>query len=73
MLFTVYANSATAPALRWATPLHLEHARGYGYATDKHFVHFYGRATGIWVISPGLCTTQGINGTLQDWQTTNTK
>lgn len=71
MRFAAYENTATAPALRWATPIHLERARGYGYQTDTHFVHFYGRATGIWVISPGLCATQGISGTLQDWQTAN--
>lgn len=71
MKFVAYENTATAPALRWATPIHTEHARGYGYQTATHFVHFYGRSNGIWVISPGLCITQGINGTLQDWQTEN--
>ncbi len=71
MRFVAYENTVTASALRWATPIHLEQARGYGYQTDTHFVHFYGRATGIWVILPGLCTTQGINGTLQDWQNAN--
>ena len=71
MRFWAYANTATAPALRWATPIHAEQGRGYGYQTPAHFVHFYGRANGIWVISPGLCVTAGINGTLQNWQTSN--
>lgn len=71
MKFFAYQNTATAPALRWATPIHIEQARGYGYQTATHFVHFYGRDNGIWVISPGLCVTQGINGTLEDWQNAN--
>jgi hypothetical protein len=71
MRFKVYENTATASTLRWATPIHLEQARGYGYQIDTHFVHFYGRATGIWVISPGLCVTQGISGNIQDWQVVN--
>jgi hypothetical protein len=71
MKFTAYENTATAPALRWVTPIHTEHSRGYGYQTGTHFVHFYGKANGIWVISPGLCVTQGNSGTLQNWQASN--
>jgi hypothetical protein len=69
MKFTAYKNTATANPLNWAFPIHMEFDRGYGYETDTHFVHIYGKSSADWPISPGLCVTQGKKGTLVDWQT----
>jgi hypothetical protein len=41
--------------------------RGIAYETDTHFVHFFGRNSGLWVISSGLTATEAKSGTLQDW------
>lgn len=68
MKFSTYRNTSTADSLRWSSPIHIDHARGYGYQTDTHFVHFYGRNTGNWTVSPGLCVTQGVAGDLPSWQ-----
>lgn len=43
--------------------------RGLAYETDDHFVHFYGRQDGLWVVSSGLTATQAKEGTLEDWVT----
>jgi hypothetical protein len=48
-------------------PLHHEHPRGIAYETDTHFVHMYGRNSGLWVISPGLTVTVRKTGALRDW------
>jgi hypothetical protein len=41
--------------------------RGIAYETDTHFVHFFGRDSGLWVISSGLTVTEAKSGTLEDW------
>jgi hypothetical protein len=51
---------------RWA-PIHTKHPRGIAYEADTHFVHLFGRDSGLWVISPGLTATQAKSGTLQEW------
>lgn len=51
---------------RWL-PIHPEQPRGIAYETDTHFVHLYGRDSGLWVISPGLTATEAKSGTLRDW------
>ena len=61
----IYKN--TVSNVDVSPPLHESEPRGYGYEIDTHFVHFYGRASGLWVISSGLTTTQGKSGTLEDW------
>ena len=61
----IYRNTLTK--VNFSPPLHETEARGYAYEIDKHFVHFYGRDNGLWVISSGLTTTQGKSGTLADW------
>lgn len=71
MKFSIYENTSTAAQLRWSSPIHIEHPRGYAYQTDTHFVHFYGRNSGIWTISPGLCITQGSDGDIRTWQVNN--
>jgi len=37
------------------------------YETDTHFVHFYGRGSGLWVVSTGLTATEKKTGQLIDW------
>ena len=39
------------------------------YETDTHFVHFYGRGSGLWVVSTGLTVTEKKAGSLSDWAT----
>jgi hypothetical protein len=64
----VYENTKTTlPG--WVTTVHEQQSRGIGYETADHFVHFYGRGTGLWVVSPGLTVTQKKQGTLSDWVT----
>lgn len=67
MKFYPYANTLTAPGLRFSTPLHDRNPRGYAYETDTHFIHLYGNGEGLWTIHSGLTVTQGKAGTLQDW------
>ena len=50
----------------WA-PFHEQEPRGFAYETDSHFVHFFGKEGGWWVISPGLTVAQAKSGTLRDW------
>ena len=61
----IYKN--TLSKVNFSPPLHEAEPRGYGYEIDTHFVHFFGRASGLWVISSGLTTTQGKSGALDDW------
>jgi hypothetical protein len=61
----IYKN--TLSKVNFSPPLHESEPRGYGYEIDTHFVHFFGRASGLWVISSGLTTTQGKSGALDDW------
>lgn len=52
----------------WVNTLHEDQPIGYAYETETHFVHFYGRENGLYVISPGLTAIEGIKeGTLRDW------
>lgn len=61
----VYRNTKTnLPNL---VPIHAEQPRGMAYETDTHFVHFFGRDTGVWVISPGLTVTEKKSGSLHQW------
>jgi hypothetical protein len=53
----------------WVTTVHIDHPRGYGYETDTHFVHMYGRDNGFYVISIGLTAIEKKSGTLTDWVT----
>lgn len=46
---------------------HAESPLGYAYETDTHFVHFFGRNDGWYVISHGLTATEKKNTTLNDW------
>lgn len=64
----LYKN--TLSKVNVSPPLHESDPRGYSYEIDTHFVHFYGRDRGLWVISSGLTTTQGKSGSLADWITT---
>ncbi len=64
----IYKN--TLSKVNFSPPLHETQPRGYAYEIDKHFVHFYGRDNGLWVISSGLTTTEGKSGTIIDWITT---
>ena len=41
--------------------------RGISYETATHFVHFYGKNSGLCVISPGLTVTEAKAGQLRDW------
>jgi hypothetical protein len=45
----IYKN--TLSKVNFSPPLHEAEPRGYGYEIDTHFVHFFGRASGLWVIS----------------------
>lgn len=51
----------------WVNTVHIGNPRGYAYETDTHFVHFYGRDSGLYVISTGLTVIQKKSGTLNDW------
>jgi hypothetical protein len=61
-----YRNTITAIP-NWVPTIHIDQPRGYGYETDSHFVHFYGREGGLWVQSSGLTATEAKSGTLDDW------
>lgn len=37
------------------------------YETDTHFIHFYGRDSGQWIVSTGLTATEKKTGSLTDW------
>lgn len=46
----------------WVQTLHNDQPRGYAYATQTHFVHFYGRDDGLFTISTGLTVLEKKNG-----------
>jgi hypothetical protein len=67
MTALVYRNTLSTYS-RWVgAPLHEAQPRGMAYETDTHFVHYYGKADGLWVISPGLAMTERKDGSLRDW------
>lgn len=61
-----YKNTITTIP-NWVNTIHIEHPRGYAYETETHFVHFYGRNQGLFVISNGLTAIQKKNGNLNQW------
>lgn len=63
----VYRNTTTTlPAGQW-TNVHAEQPRGYAYSTATHFLHIYGSASGLHVISTGLTVSEQRQGSLRDW------
>jgi hypothetical protein len=48
-------------------PFQTKEPRGLAYETETHFVHFFGKGAGLWVVSPGLTVTQQKAGDLRDW------
>ena len=48
-------------------PFHHKEPRGIAYETDTHFVHIFGRDSGLWTISIGLTATEAKSGTLVEW------
>lgn len=62
----VYRNTKTT-LLGWISTVHIEQDRGMAYETDTHFVHFYGRSSGLWIVSTGLTATEKKTGSLTDW------
>jgi hypothetical protein len=44
-----------------------EQKLGLAYEESGYFVHFFGRDSGLCVVSSGLTATQAANGTLEDW------
>src|SRR5438034_1382100 len=68
MTAIVYQNTTTnLPG--WVNTVHLDQPRGVAYDAGTHFVHFYGRDSGLYEISVTLTATQKKNGTLNDWVT----
>jgi hypothetical protein len=63
-----YQNTITTIP-NWVPTIHVDNPRGYAYETATHFVHFYGRGSGAWVLSSGLTATEAKSGTLDDWVT----
>ena len=51
----------------WVDTVHLEQPRGMAYETATHFVHFYSRDSGLYVVSVGLTATEKKAGSLPDW------
>jgi hypothetical protein len=51
--------------------VHKTQPRGMAYETDKHFVHVYGKADGLWIVSNGLTIAEVKQGTLHDWIVNN--
>ena len=50
----------------WETTTHLTQVYGYGYETDTHFVHFYGKEA-FYIISIGLTVIEEKIGNYFDW------
>ncbi|NTW29867.1 MAG: hypothetical protein HGA33_01140 [Candidatus Moranbacteria bacterium] len=48
------------------TTTHISQPFGYGYETDTHFVHFFGKES-FYIISVGLTVTEAKTGTFFDW------
>jgi hypothetical protein len=63
----VYRNTQS---IVWGD-VHTTNPRGMAYETDKHFVHVYGKADGLWVVSNGLTIAEVKQGTLRDWIVNN--
>jgi hypothetical protein len=61
----VYRNTNTTLP-NWV-PIHDQQPLGIAYESDTHFIHRYGVAQGLWVISSGLTVTERKSGTLVDW------
>jgi hypothetical protein len=63
----IYVNTATTlPRGIWRN-VHVDQPRGYAYSTPTHFVHVYGRGSGLHIISPGLTVSEQRGGSLRDW------
>jgi len=66
MTAIVYRSTKTTlPGL--VNTVHLDHPLGVAYDTGTHFVHFYARGSGLYVISVGLTATEKKSGALNDW------
>lgn len=46
---------------------HIKQTCGYAYESNEHYIHIYGRDSGIYTISPGLTVCEKKNGTLEEW------
>lgn len=52
----------------WAEhDLHDRQIYGYAYELDRHFVHVYGQAQGLFIISHGLTVIERKSGSLTQW------
>jgi hypothetical protein len=65
----VYRNTRSVV---WGN-VHTTQPRGMAYETNTHFVHVYGKADGLWVISTGLTVAEvkQDKGTLHEWIVAN--
>ncbi len=61
-----YKNTLTTLP-NWVKDLHEKEPRGIAYETSSHFVHFYCRDYGWWVLSPGITVVQKKSDSLNDW------
>lgn len=57
----------TTHTLPGINPFFDHEPRGIAYETDTHFVHFFGKDLGHWVISPALTVTEAKGGSLDQW------
>lgn len=62
-----YAYKVTRHTLPGWVPFHEEQPRGLAYETPTHFIHFFGKDTGLWIVSPGLTVTEKRSNSLRDW------
>ena len=65
-----YRNTRTDRPL-WSEPVHESQPRGYAYELDTHFIHIYGRESGLWIISEGLAVREKKTGDLRQWVVTH--
>lgn len=63
----IYYSNTKTTLPGWIEPLHATQPLGFAYETASHFVHFYGRADGLYIISPGLTVIEHKTGSLEDW------
>lgn len=63
----IYYSNTKTTLPGWREPLHTIQPLGFAYETDSHFVHFYGKADGLYIISPGLTVIEQKTGSLEDW------
>jgi hypothetical protein len=49
--------------------IHVGQPRGVAYESPTHFIHYYGKASGLYPLSVGLKVTEHKSGTLEDWVT----